>query len=54
MAGEKSIWTGLKRGFARRCPNCGKGQLFSGYLTISSPCEVCANNNTVYSLLFLA
>src|SRR5580704_559731 len=27
MADEKSLWTGLKRGLARRCPNCGEGQL---------------------------
>ena len=48
MADEKSIWTGLKRGLARRCPNCGKGQLLGGYLTILSPCEVCGNDNSAY------
>src|SRR5271166_5703586 len=48
IADEKSIWTGLKRGLARRCPNCGKGQLLRGYLTIRSPCEVCGNDNSVY------
>src|SRR3954452_23299734 len=32
MADEKkSLWTGVKRGLARRCPNCGKGQLLRGY-----------------------
>ena len=45
---ERSIWTGLKRGFALRCPNCGKGRLFSGYLKVLSPCEVCGNDNTIY------
>lgn len=48
MADEKSLWTGLKRGLARRCPNCGKGQLLRGYLTIRSPCEVCGNDNLAY------
>ncbi len=48
MADEKSIWTGLKRGLARRCPNCGKGPLLRGYLTILSPCEVCGNDNSAY------
>jgi uncharacterized protein (DUF983 family) len=48
MADEKSIWTGLKRGLARRCPNCGEGQLLKRYLTIRSPCEVCGNNNLAY------
>ena len=48
MADEKSLWTGLKRGLARRCPNCGQGQLLRGYLTIRSPCEVCGNDNLAY------
>ena len=48
MAGEKSVWTGLKRGLACRCPNCGEGRLFSGYLKVRSPCEVCGTDNTIY------
>jgi uncharacterized protein (DUF983 family) len=48
MADDKSVWLGLKRGLARRCPNCGKGRLLIRYLTIRSPCEVCGNDNTVY------
>jgi len=48
VAGEKSVWTGLKRGLARRCPNCGEGRLFSGYLKVRSPCEVCRADNTIY------
>ena len=28
-------------GLAGRCPRCGKGRLFSGFLTIASGCEVC-------------
>ena len=48
MADGKSIWIGLKRGISRRCPNCGKGRLLSGYLTIRSPCEVCGTDNTIY------
>jgi uncharacterized protein (DUF983 family) len=24
-----------------RCPRCGKGKLFSGYLTVASRCNVC-------------
>ena len=42
MATDKSILTGLKRGFARSCPNCGEGRLFAGYLETRSPCEVWA------------
>jgi uncharacterized protein (DUF983 family) len=28
-------------GVACRCPRCGRGKLFSGYLTLASQCEVC-------------
>jgi uncharacterized protein (DUF983 family) len=48
VADEKSIWAGLKRGFGLRCPNCGKGKLFRGYLKIRSPCEVCDTDNCIY------
>ena len=48
VTNEKSILTGVKRGLARRCPNCGKGRLFRGYLKVRYPCEVCGTNNTIY------
>lgn len=48
MADERSVWTGLKRGLALRCPNCGSGRMFRGYLTVRSPCEVCGTDNTIY------
>lgn len=28
-------------GLACRCPNCGKGPLFSGFLKVSERCEAC-------------
>jgi uncharacterized protein (DUF983 family) len=28
-------------GFACRCPNCGKGRLFNGYLKVADRCDVC-------------
>jgi len=31
----------FKAGFACRCPRCGKGKLFKGYLTLLPRCEVC-------------
>ncbi len=31
----------LKRGFARRCPNCGRGPLLKGYLQVRDNCAVC-------------
>ncbi len=31
----------LKRGVRCKCPNCGKGAVFTGYLTVRSECEAC-------------
>jgi uncharacterized protein (DUF983 family) len=48
LAEEKSIWVGIKRGLRRRCPHCGQGRLFTHYLKIRKPCEVCGADNTIY------
>jgi uncharacterized protein (DUF983 family) len=31
----------LKTGLAGRCPRCGRGKLFAGYLTLASGCSSC-------------
>ncbi len=31
----------ILRGIACKCPRCGKGKLFSGFLTLRPACEVC-------------
>lgn len=31
----------LKAGFLGRCPRCGKGRLFNGFLTVAPACETC-------------
>ena len=31
----------LGRGFCRRCPCCGEGQLFQGYLIPQKKCSIC-------------
>src|SRR5207237_217237 len=31
----------IHAGFRCRCPRCGKGKLFSGFLTLRPRCEVC-------------
>lgn len=31
----------LVRGFCRRCPRCGKGRLFQGYLIPQKQCFIC-------------
>jgi uncharacterized protein (DUF983 family) len=45
---KRSFWTGLKRGLSNRCPNCGKGKLFAGYLKVAPVCSVCGNQNSLY------
>ena len=31
----------LRRGWQRRCPRCGKGRVFEGYLQVRDSCDVC-------------
>jgi uncharacterized protein (DUF983 family) len=42
------IWTGISRGFVRKCPNCDKGKLFRGYLKVDPHCGVCGHDNGQY------
>lgn len=35
------LMTVLGRGAARRCPRCGKGHLFQGYLKLAAICDFC-------------
>jgi uncharacterized protein (DUF983 family) len=38
------LWTAkgpLSRGIRGRCPQCGKGKLFRGFLKLASCCDVC-------------
>jgi len=36
-----SIWAALARGAANRCPSCGQGTLFCGYLRVAERCAAC-------------
>jgi uncharacterized protein (DUF983 family) len=36
-----SLSSTLAAGLAGRCPACGRGKLFSGYLTLAPRCNVC-------------
>lgn len=38
---QRALWPALRRGFRRRCPNCGTGPVLSGYLTVRDSCPVC-------------
>lgn len=39
--GQRSVGEAIRRGIGRRCPQCGRGTLFDGYLKINPNCAVC-------------
>jgi uncharacterized protein (DUF983 family) len=41
-----SLPQALARGFAMKCPNCGRGRLFGRFLKVVDHCEVCAEDYT--------
>lgn len=36
-----SMWAALRRGASNRCPSCGQGTLFRGYLRVAERCAAC-------------
>lgn len=40
-ADDRPLRPALLRGWRRRCPNCGKGKMLSGYLSVHDHCSVC-------------
>jgi uncharacterized protein (DUF983 family) len=38
---KRDVWTAMKRGFASRCPRCGKGKLFRAFLKVDDHCSEC-------------
>lgn len=38
---ERAMKPATWHGYCRRCPNCGKGRLFDGYLKVTDSCGVC-------------
>jgi uncharacterized protein (DUF983 family) len=45
---RSKLFTGLGRGLAERCPECGEGALFRRYLKVASPCAACGHDNAQY------
>ena len=37
----RRVWPAMLRGWAKRCPACGEGNLFVAYLSVSPTCSVC-------------
>ena len=38
---KRDVFAAMKRGFRGRCPRCGQGHMFKGFLTLRPSCEVC-------------
>lgn len=38
---DRPMGPAIRRGFLRRCPHCGQGHLFTGYLKVADSCPVC-------------
>ncbi len=38
---KRSVWAAIKNGIVGKCPNCGKGHLFNGYLRVNDSCKDC-------------
>jgi uncharacterized protein (DUF983 family) len=45
---NSQVWQGLSRGFALRCPNCGKAPLLRRYLKVVAVCPACGHDNGQY------
>lgn len=41
---ERSLFTAMRRGFCKRCPQCGKGPLFKSYLKVYESCKSCGED----------
>lgn len=48
MIEERDERGAAARGLMGRCPNCGKGRLFKGYLTIVQECDLCGEPLGLY------
>ena len=38
---ERPLRRSLLRGWKRRCPHCGGGSMFNGYLSVRDECDIC-------------
>lgn len=41
---ERPLGAALRRGWRRRCPNCGAGPMMTGYLSVRQSCAVCGED----------
>ncbi len=43
---KRPIPRAIKHGLSRKCPNCGEGQIFEGYLKVNDRCASCNQDFT--------
>lgn len=48
MTDAPTLGTVLSRGLRRRCPKCGEGQAFKGYLKVVDRCAHCDTPLSIY------
>lgn len=41
---ERPAWPAIAKGLRRRCPQCGEGSLFDGYLKLRGDCPSCGED----------
>ena len=41
QADDRPVWPSIFRGWRRKCPHCGSGPMFKGYLKVRDECAVC-------------
>lgn len=45
---KRALWSAVARGFVGRCPRCGRGRLFRGYVRPAPTCTPCGEDLTPY------
>lgn len=38
---DRPVWPAIRKGWRKRCPNCGSGQMLKSYLKVRDDCPVC-------------
>ena len=41
---DRPVWAAMRRGWRRRCPQCGAGPMLRGYLSVRDACPVCGES----------
>ena len=44
IAAERPFWPAVRRGWRKRCPNCGEGRILRSYLKLHATCPHCGED----------